>query len=72
VGLFDISAKKPVRVLVGYHPDTGEILRVSKKTGRIFYRSPKLMKQFKRARRAKKSKIGVKDTPAAVAHKVTY
>lgn len=72
VGLYDLSVKKAVRVLVGYHPDSGEVLRVSKKTGRVFYRSRKLLKAMKRQQRGKKRIIGMKDTPTSLAHKVTY
>ena len=72
IGLFDNSVNKAVRALIGYHPDTGEVLRVSKKTGKIFPRSRRLLKTLKRERRAKNRKIGLKDTPASLAHKVTY
>ena len=72
VGLYDSTINKAVRVLIGYHPDTGEVLRVSKKTGRIFYRNAGLLRRFKREVRAKNRKPGIRDTPASVAHKVTY
>lgn len=58
--------------MVGYHPDTGEVLRVSKKTGMIFYRNQSLINSMRREVRGKKRKQGIKDTPAALAHKVTY
>jgi ribosomal protein L24 len=48
VGLYDPAVKKAVRVMIGYHPDTGETLRVSKKSGRIFYRSQALINKMKR------------------------
>jgi len=72
VGLYDSAAKKPVRVTIGYHPDTGEVLRVSKKSGRIFYRNQALINKLKREKRGRKRKLGIKDTPGALAHKVTY
>ncbi len=48
VGHFDGSVNKAVRVVVGYHPDTGDILRVSKKSGRIINRSRRVSKRLKR------------------------
>jgi hypothetical protein len=48
------------------------VLRVSKKSGRILYRNKRVLKSLKREVRGKKRKIGLKDTPAALAHKVTY
>jgi len=39
VGLYDDSVKKAVRVKVAFHPETGERLRISKKSGRILYKS---------------------------------
>ena len=39
VGLYDSSIKKAVKVRIAYHPETGESLRISKKTGRILYKS---------------------------------
>lgn len=72
MGLYDQAVKKAVRVIIGYHPETGETLRVSKKSGRILYRNQRVVKLTKREKRGKKRKIGLKDTPAAIAHKVTY
>ena len=48
VGIYDDTIKKAVRVIIGYEPDTGEVLRISKKTGRIFYMNQKMLKKSKR------------------------
>lgn len=70
VGLYDDSVNLPVRVMFGYHPTTGAKLRVSKKSGKILYK--KSTGKHKRVRRGKCRKRGVKDTPGALAQKVTY
>jgi ribosomal protein L24 len=70
VGLYDSSIKKPVRVKIAFNAETNERLRISKKTGRILYKRKPT--KLKREKRGKKRKLGLKDTPAAVAHKVTY
>ena len=70
VGLYDDIANKPVRVMVGYHPSTGVKLRISKKTGKILYK--KGGRKFKRVVRGKRRRLGLKDTPGNLAHKVTY
>ena len=68
VGLYDSVAKRAVRIRYGYHPETYEKLRISKKTGIII---PK-PKRETRETRGKNKKIGIKDTPANIAHQVTY
>jgi hypothetical protein len=70
VGLYDTIAKKAVRVTTAYHPETGEKFRVSKKSGRILYKTKN--QKHKRVKRGKSRKIGLKDTPTILAHKVTY
>lgn len=71
--MYDPTAKKAVRVVVGYHPDTGELLRVSKKTGRVFSQNRRMLHLSKREVRGKSRRVaGVKDTPYLLAHKVTY
>jgi len=70
VGLYDSSVRKPVRVKIAFNAETGERLRISKKSGRILYKRKNL--RLKREKRGKKRKLGIKDTPSAVAHKVTY
>jgi hypothetical protein len=70
VGLYDAAVKKAVKVKVAFNAETGERLRISKKSGKILYKSR--TQSHKRERRGKKRKIGLKDTAAAVAHKVTY
>lgn len=39
VGLYDDAVKKAVRVSTAYHPETGEKFRISKKSGRILYKT---------------------------------
>ncbi len=70
IGLFDSSVRMPVRVKIAFNAETGERLRISKKSGRILYKKKNL--RLKREKRGKKRKLGLKDTPAAIAHKVTY
>ena len=62
--------RMPVRVKIAFNAETGERLRISKKSGRILYKKKNL--RLKREKRGKKRKLGLKDTPAAIAHKVTY
>jgi len=70
VGLYDSSIRKPVRVKIAFNAETGERLRISKKSGRILYK--KRASKLKREKRGKNRKLGLKDTPAVIAHKVTY
>ena len=56
--------------MVGYHPSTGVKLRISKKTGKILYK--KGGRKFKRVVRGKRRRLGLKDTPGNLAHKITY
>lgn len=69
VGLYDTVAKRAVRIKYGYHPETYEKLRISKKTG-IIIAKPAL--DLKRETRGKSKKAGNKDTTTQVAHKITY
>jgi ribosomal protein L24 len=39
VGLYDDAVKKAVKVKTAYHPETGEKFRISKKSGRILYKT---------------------------------
>jgi plasmid stability protein len=70
VGLYDDAAKKAVKVRAAYHPETGEKFRISKKTGRILYKTKS--QKHKREKRGKKRKLGIKDTPSLLVQKVTY
>jgi hypothetical protein len=70
VGLYDDAVKKAVKVRAAYHPETGEKFRISKKTGRILYKTKS--QKHKRENRGKKRKLGLKDTPTLLAQKVTY
>lgn len=70
VGLYDPVAKRAVRIKYGYHPETYEKLRISKKTGAII---PKPKRDdVSREARGKEKKKGIKDTGFDIAHKVTY
>lgn len=70
VGLYDPVAKGAVRIKYGYHPETYERLRISKKTGTII---PKPKRdELKRSERGKNRPKGIKDTSTDLAHKVTY
>lgn len=69
VGLYDQVAKRAVRIKYGYHPETYEKLRISKKTG-IIIPKPKL--DLTRENRGKNRKKGVKDTSTELAQKITY
>jgi large subunit ribosomal protein L24 len=68
--LYDDSVKKAVTVKIAFHPETGERLRISKKSGRILYKSKSM--KHKRDKRGRKRKLGLKDTPYQVVQKVTY
>ncbi len=70
VGLYDPIAKRAVRIKYGYHPETYEKLRISKKTGTII---PKPTRpELKRETRGKNREKGLKDTATNIAHKITY
>lgn len=69
VGLYDPSVKKAVRIRYGFHPETNEKLRISKKSGRVL-KKPK--NKSTHESRGKKRGAGTKDTTYELAHKVTY
>ena len=70
VGLYDSEAKKAVKIRYGFNPDTGEKLRISKRTGRIL-KKPKF-NSLKREKRGKNKSKGLKDTSNDLVNKVTY
>ena len=59
-----------MKVWYGFHPETGEKLRISKATGKILKKPTH--KRLTRERRGKKRVMGKKDTSVEFAHKVTY
>lgn len=59
-----------MKVRAAYHPETGVKFRISKKSGRILYKTR--TQKHKREKRGKKRKQGIKDTPCLLAQKVTY
>lgn len=59
-----------MRIKYGYHPETFEKLRISKKTG-IIIEKPSF-EQLTRDNKGKNKKRGLKDTPTALANKITY
>jgi hypothetical protein len=70
VGLYDAAVKKPVKVKIAFNAVTGERLRISKKSGKILYKSR--TQKHKREKRGKRRRAGVKDTQGLIAHKITY
>lgn len=59
-----------VKVTTAYHPETAEKFRISKKSGKILYKTK--TQKHKREKRGKKRKLGIKDTPSLLVQKVTY
>lgn len=70
VSLIDPEEKKPTRIFYAFRKDTGEKVRIAKKSGAIIPKPNR--EQLTRAARGKSREAGAKDTPAAKVLEVTY
>ncbi len=70
VGLYDKEVQKATRIRYGFHPETGQKLRISVRSGKIIEKPKR--NNLKREKRGKNKKVGLKDTAAEKAHEVTY